>query len=55
MLKLANEYGGDLLDFTKKYGKLQKKNVFVQVISWGKVMEYVGHPVQRGKNFVQSI
>jgi hypothetical protein len=25
MLELAQEYGEDLLDFMKKYGKLQKK------------------------------
>jgi hypothetical protein len=25
MLELAQEYGGDLLDFMKKYGKLQEK------------------------------
>jgi hypothetical protein len=25
MLEIAHEYGGDLLDFMKKYGKLQKK------------------------------
>jgi hypothetical protein len=25
MLELAHEYGGDLLDFMKKFGKWQKK------------------------------
>jgi hypothetical protein len=42
MLELAQEYGGNLLDFIKKYGKRQRSH-------GGKVMEYilVGHPVHR--------
>jgi hypothetical protein len=32
MLEQAHEYGGDLVDFMKKYGKLQKK-CFGQLIS----------------------
>jgi hypothetical protein len=53
MLELAQEYGGDLLDFMKKYGKLQNKG-FPQHISCGKVMEYIGHPVHRGQNFLST-
>jgi hypothetical protein len=47
MLELAQEYGGDLLDFMKKYRKLQKKGL-PQHISRGTVMEYIGQPVQKG-------
>jgi hypothetical protein len=52
MLELAKEYGGDWLDFMKKYGKLQKKSL-PQHISCEKVMEYIGHPVHRGQIFFQ--
>jgi hypothetical protein len=31
MLELAQEYGGDLLDLMKKYGKLQKRKVFLNI------------------------
>jgi hypothetical protein len=45
MLELAQEYDRELLDFMKKYGKLQKKG-FPQHVSCGKIMDYihtVGH------------
>jgi hypothetical protein len=48
-LEIAHEYGGDLLDFMKKYGKLQKKGC---LLSWGKVMEYIGHPVPKNIGFM---
>jgi hypothetical protein len=38
------EYGGDLLSFMKKYGKLQRNSFCSKQISRGKVMEYTGHP-----------
>jgi hypothetical protein len=34
MLKLAQEYGGDLLDFMKKYRKLQKKRFSSAYLLW---------------------
>jgi hypothetical protein len=49
--------GGGLLDLMKKYGKLHKKKVFGQRISWGMVMAYKGHQVHRGQTnfFLQNI
>jgi hypothetical protein len=54
MLQLAEKDGIDLLDFMKKYGKLQKKG-FPTHISCGKVMEYIGHPIHRGKKIFFQI
>jgi hypothetical protein len=50
MLELVQEYGGDLLDFMKKYGKQQKKR-FWSADLLRKFMDGIGHPAHRGQIF----
>jgi hypothetical protein len=44
MLELAQEYGGDLLDFMKKYGKQQEKGF------WSADLLRKGHGVHRSSS-----
>jgi hypothetical protein len=55
MLELAEEYGGDLLDFMKKYRKLPKKVYFsTDNLRKGHGV-YIGHPVHRDQIFSLKI
>jgi hypothetical protein len=55
MLELAHEYVGEVLDFMKKYRKLQKKGFWsTDLLRKGHEVHTVGHIVHRGKiNVVQ--
>jgi hypothetical protein len=47
MLELAHGYGGDLLDFMKRHGKLPKKGFLVTRSLEERAWVLIGHPVHR--------